>query len=193
MGFSAGTMAMAGTAAQGAGTVVSAVGSYNQARGQQNALDYESAVASNNAKIADYQAQLAIQNGQTQEENQRLKTAAMFGTQRAGLAANGVDLGSGSANEVLATTSMMGERDALTIRDNAARQAWAYRNQAAGYLAESQADSGAAKAISPAFSAAGSLLTGAANVASGWYRYNRSVNGIGGGGDNLSTDWAWSR
>lgn len=177
MGFSAGTMAMAGTMTQAAGVGMSAVGSYNQASAQRGALNYEAGVNANNAKIADWQAGLAEQNGAVQEENQRLKTAAMFGTQRAALGANGVDLGSGSANEVLATTGLMGERDALTIRDNAARQAWAYRNQATGYLSEAATARSAADAINPTLSAGGSLLTGVGTVASSWYKYNRAVNG----------------
>lgn len=187
-----GATAGLGMAGQVGGAMLGAFGSYNQAKGQQGALDYEAQVARNNATLADYQAGLTLQNGQVQEENQRLKTAAMFGTQRAGLAANGVDLGSGSANEVLATTSMMGERDALTIRDNAARQAWAYRNQAASYGAEASAAQASADAINPFTSAAGSLLTGAGSVASSWYKYNKSVNGSGTGATNLSSDWTWS-
>ena len=48
--------------------------------------------------------------------NRRLQTRRVKGAQRAALAANGVDIGVGSAAESLATTDIVGERDANTIR-----------------------------------------------------------------------------
>jgi hypothetical protein len=37
---------------------------------------------------------------------------------------------SGTALDLLGDTAQIGEEDALTIRNNAAREAWGYRNQA---------------------------------------------------------------
>ena len=156
---------------------MSAIGAGNTARAQQATLGYEAAVAQNNQTIANYQASLAVTNGQVQEQAQQLKTAAMTGDQRAAMAANGVDLGTGSATEVLATTEFMGKRDALTIRDNAARQAWAYQNQAQGYGAEAAADNASKDSINPDMATFGALIGGASKVASSWYSYNKSTNG----------------
>ena len=161
----------------GAGVASSTIGSYKSAQAQKASLAYEAAVAKNNAQVAQYQADLALQDGAIAEQNQELKAAATYGDQRAALAANGVDLGSGSANEILATTKFMGKRDALTIRDNAARTAWAYKNQSKSYLDESAADMAASSAINPSTAAFTSLLTSAGRVASGWYGYNKSING----------------
>ena len=149
----------------------------NSASAQQATLGYEAAVARNNQTIANYQADLAIQNGAVQEQNQQLKTANMEGDQRAALAANGVDLGTGSATEVLATTEFMGKRDALTIRDNAARQAWAYKNQAQGYGSEAAADTATGSAINPGMAGLTSLLSGAGQVAMQWKARNTATNG----------------
>lgn len=166
-----------GLGLQTAGAVSGAVGAYRSAAGQRAALQYQSAVASNNAQIAQDQQRFALINGEQEEQASQLKTAALMGDQRAALAANGVDLGEGSANEILATSKFMGARDALTIRDNAARQAWAYGQQAKGFGNEAAIDTATAKAMSPSSAALGSLLTGAGSVASSWYRYNSSING----------------
>lgn len=164
-----------------AGVASNAVGSYKTAQGQKAALNYQSAVAQNNATIAQYQAQIALENGAAEEQASELRTAAMKGDQRAMLAANGVDLGTGSATEILATTEFMGKRDALTIRDNASRQAWAINEQAKGYASEAAMDQATASAINPAASAFSSLLSGAGQVAGSWYGYNKSINGRGTG------------
>lgn len=146
------------TGLQVAGAVSGAFGSYQQAKSAQ-------AVAANNAKLAEWQAQDAITRGQRSEQAQRMKVAQLKGSQRASMAARGLDLGEGSALSILQDTDYMGEVDATTIRDNATREAWAYRNQAAQY--KSQADS-----MSPFGSAFGTLLTGAGSVADSWYRRN---------------------
>lgn len=154
-----------------ASTVTSAVGAYGQSSAQKNSLEYDAKVAANNAILANQQATLAIQNGQTQEGNQRLKTGQALGAQRAALAANGIDLGEGSATDILATTQFMGERDALTIKDNALREAWGYRTQAQNYTDASNAKKATADSISPGFAAATSLLGSATNYAK--YNYNK--------------------
>lgn len=162
----------------GLGLGASTIGAYKSATAQKASLAYEAAVARNNAAVADMQAKLALQDGATQEQNQELKSAAVLGDQRAALAANGVDLGEGSPNEILATTKFMGTRDALQIRDNAARTAWAYRNQAKSYLGEADADMAASDAINPRTVALTSFLTGASRVAASWYAYDKSINGV---------------
>jgi hypothetical protein len=159
----------------GAGLSASTVGAYKNAAAQKSTLEYEAAVARNNAQVAQYQAQIAQQDGVQQEQTQELKNAATMGDQRAALAANGVDLGEGSANEILATTKFMGTRDALQIADNYARQAWAIQEQGKSYTAEANADTAAANAINPNTAALTSFLSGAGMVASSWYKYNKAI------------------
>jgi len=164
---------------QAAGMGMSAMGAYNQAMTQKATLGYESAVASNNAQIANYQAQTEQAIGAQQENAQQQKTANMMGAQRATMAANGIDLGQGSASDILTSTQFMGERDALTIRDNTARQAWAYNMNAQNYRGEAATDRAMGSAISPGVGAAASLLTGAASLSSNWKRYGDATNGVG--------------
>lgn len=148
MGFSA-TMAVAG----GAG--MSAMGAQNKAQAQQDMLNSE-------ANIADMQARQAILNGQNAEQSSMLKTGAVLGAQRAQLGANGVDLGSGSATDVLASTKYLGVRDAMTIHDNALRTAWSYNTQAA-------MDRAGASNINPGMAGFSSALGSAGTVATSWY------------------------
>lgn len=171
-GISAGTMATISTGMMVAGTVTQAMAARQQSKAQQQALNYQSAVSANNAKIAEWQAQDALQRGARSEQQSRLQTAQLRGSQRARLAANGVSLDEGSALNILNDTAYMGEQDALTARDNAAKEAWGYRTQEAGYDSDSSMLAYRASQENPNMAMTGSLLTGAGQVASSWYNYS---------------------
>lgn len=153
-----------------AGMGMNAVGSYNQSKATQDAYSYQAAVTRNNAQLAEWQAQDALVRGANAEQSQRLKTAALKGTQRAQLAARGVALDEGSALNILNDTDYIGNLDAATVRDNAAREAWGYRNQGAGYASDATMLSSRASAENPLLSGASSLLTSAGSVADNWYK-----------------------
>jgi len=146
----------------GAAALISAKGASDQAQASKDAANYQASVSANNAQIAEWQAENAEQQGVDAEAKSRLQTAQLKGTQRATLAANGVALGEGSALDILTGTDYLGEQDALTIRDNAARQAWGYRTQGQSYADNSNLLSSQASDISPSNAAGTSLLTSAA-------------------------------
>ena len=83
-----------------------------------------------NARLAEMASETELNRGQREYASFTLKTGAMKSTQRANLAANGVDLGTGSALETLTTTDVMSEMDGQTIINNAVRAAWGYQTQA---------------------------------------------------------------
>jgi hypothetical protein len=155
---------------QVAGAVTSAQGAAQQSQATKAAYEYQSAVSSNNAQLAQWQAQDALQRGAQAEQQQRLKTAQLKGSQRARLAANGVALDEGSALNVLQDTDYMGGQDAMTIRDNAAREAWGYRTQAGNYASDASMLQSRADAEDPDRAMFGSLLGSAGSVASSWYK-----------------------
>lgn len=155
---------------QGMGVLLSAAGGYGQARGDQNALNYEAQVGANNAAIARYQASLAKQVGASEKQRVQLNTAQIYGKQRASMGANNVVMGTGSATDILATTKYMGARDALTVQDNAARKAWAYQNEAQNAQSNSQFQSARAGSINPMLQGFSSFMGAAAPVASSWYK-----------------------
>lgn len=173
---SASSLATASMGLQVAGGITSAAGAYGQSKATKAAYNYQAAVSRNNAQIAEWQAQDALTRGGKAEQSQRLKTAQLKGTQRATLAARGVAIDEGSALNILQDTDYMGELDAATIRDNAAREAWGHRNQAAGYTSDASMLSNRAAAESPLRAAGTSLLTSAGSVASSWY--SRKVAGV---------------
>lgn len=152
------------------GTGFSAVGAYNQAQGQKDAYNYQASVSQSNVTIAQEQARQAILSGQQDEQTQQLKNAQTFSSQRTAMAANGIDIASsGSAIDVLASTKYLGQRDVLTIHDNALRQAWGHGVEATNYQNETDFYKYAAKQTSPAKATLAPLLGGASQVASKWY------------------------
>lgn len=85
-----------------------------------------------NAAIGEIKAQDALKRGELSELQLRSDTRRLIGSQRAAFAASGVDITDpeSTAVNVFADTAAMSEMDAVTIRTNAAREAWGYRAQA---------------------------------------------------------------
>lgn len=159
------------TLAQGlqvAGAGASAYSAYSNSQGAKTAYNAQGQVAENNAQIARWQAEDALKRGGRDASRMRVKTNQLKGAQRAQLAANGVDLGVGSALNMLTDTDYFGEIDANTITDNAAKEAWAIRAQANNYSNEAALLRSRADAEKPLMSAGASLLTSAGKVAANW-------------------------
>lgn len=147
---------------------------------QQQAYQYQAAVARNNQQIAEWQAQSALQAGAYQVQRQQLNTAQLMGTQRASLAARGIAIDQGSALNILLDTDFMGRLDAQTIKSNAEKEAWGYRVQAQNAAGNAGMYSARAGASRPAYAGLTSLLTDAPRVASSWLSYSQSINGANG-------------
>lgn len=159
--------------------VVMAIGSaaftaysgYQQSAATKNAYEYQSKVSANNSKIAEWNAQDAARRGeQTLIDTQR-RTAALMGTQRATLAGRGIDLSEGSALNILSDTAYLGEQDALTVKNNTAKEVWKSKVAANDASANSELLQSRSDSENPLFSGATSLLTGAGKVADSWYKY----------------------
>ena len=82
-----------------------------------------------NAQISEMGAQSVLHQGQQQVAGLTLKAGQLKATQRAAMAANGIDLGEGNAVDVQASTEIMKEVDKNQIEQNAIRSAWGYRTQ----------------------------------------------------------------
>ncbi len=133
MSFDAGSLQTFAMAASAAGSATSAIGSLTTGNANAQAAQYQAAVARNNQIVADQNAAYAEKSGQSQEAVSRQRTASTIGAQRAQMAANGIDIGSGSALNLQTGTAKIGELDALTIRNNAARAAYGYRVQGSDF------------------------------------------------------------
>jgi len=161
-------------------TAMGGYGMYQQGQQQQKQAEYQAAVANNNSIVAEQNAQIqdraaqdALSRGRIEEQQHRLKVAQMKGTQRSALAASGVQVDTGSALDMVADTAMMGEMDALTIRNNAERES--YNSLVGAYNARAQASTlraeaglqmmaGRNAARNGTWGAATTLLGGAAQI-----------------------------
>ena len=154
-----------GTIAGAAGTVMSGV-----AAGK--AADYQAKVAENNAKTAEQNAAYSAHAGVTQAENASKREAAKGAAIKAAMAANGVDVNTGSDLDVTQSQRQEGLLNTQNVEQNALLQVYGYRTQATNYQAQAELDKQTAHdaPIGAAFGAAGSLLS------------NAKATGFGGGG-----------
>lgn len=130
--------------------------------GASSAIDggnYQSGLLKQNAAFKNQAADEAILAGNTDADWQRVRTGQAVGEQRTSLAANGIDVNSGSAGQLQDDTAMIGELDALTIQNNAAREAYGYRTQANQDIANAKQVKKNAKS-----QAIGSILGGAGSA-----------------------------
>lgn len=160
-----------------ASTVIGAAGTIYQAQSASASANYQAQVNENNAIIADRNAADARKRGAEAEQEHRRRVSALQGKQTAVMAASGVDLGSGSPLNILADTAQMGELDAVTIRNNAEREALGYESQGMNFRAEAQLSRSAAKSARTAgmIGAAGSVVSGFGQVAEKWYKMGSNV------------------
>ena len=162
-------------------TTMGVVSSVQQGTAQQAQYNYQAEVARNNAKIAQANADQQRQEGIEESRLQRIKTLQAIGKQQTAMAANGIDISSGTALDIIEDTSAMGELDALTTRYNSETQAIAYEQQANNFTNQANLDvfagenayrSGVTNAISTGVNGLGN----AASVAGKWYSGNSIGN-----------------
>ena len=96
--------------------------------------EYEAEALRTNALYAKAQSEDAISRGESDSMKAAVKARMMVGSQRAAMAAQGIDISSGSALDVQVDTARLSELDVMTIRNNASREAWGYQVQSTDYL-----------------------------------------------------------
>lgn len=144
-------------------TLLAGAGQLQQGAATAEANRYNAQIGEMNATLSDRRAKDALQRGAVEEQRKRQEVAQIQGRQRAGMAANGVDLTFGSPLDTIVDTAVLGELDALTIRSNAYRESYDYKvdavNKRAGAtLNRQQADSAETGSY---LNAAGTVLGGA--------------------------------
>lgn len=171
----ASTAVGAATAATGmtaAGTALSVGSSLLSGIGGMQQSNYQAQVAMNNATIARQNARAALESGSYSESVSRIKSGKLGATQQTSYAANGIDVASGSAQDVMHSDAAMGEMDALMLRHNAMREAYGYKSQASMFDTEASMDrqAGVGKLVGGIFGAGSSLIGGASSLT------NQSLN-----------------
>jgi hypothetical protein len=159
-----------------AGAGISAFGAVEQGQATADAAAYNAKVASNNAIIANQNAEYAVTAGVTKAGNVSEQNAAEVGQIKTALAANNVDIGSKSAVDVVAGQREKGELDAQTALNNAELSAYGYRSQATGFEAQAGLEKQEAEQAPEGadIGAAGGLLQSASSLGFKWN------NGLGG-------------
>lgn len=138
-------------------------------------LGFQADMAKINEQLNETNAQATLLTGERQEQNVRLKTSQLKHTQRASMAANGIDLGSDTAAQILTTTDLMGEIDAQQVKTNAVRSAWGYRTQGTNAANEAAMKRASANGIDPGSAFSSSLLGNAGQVAMNWYTASKGT------------------
>ncbi|NIF51403.1 hypothetical protein [Burkholderia sp. Ax-1724] len=187
-GISAATLAEISLAVTAAGAAASAYGAIKQGQAASAASDYQAQVARNNQIVSNAYAKQAQSDGENQVAAKQAQTSQMIGAERAAMAANGVDLDSGSALRIQGDTAKLGDVDAMTIRNNAARQAYGYQLQGLSYSQQAGLDEASASNAKTAgyLGAFSSIVSGASSVAGKWAGYK--TNGIFGSSYDSSFD-----
>lgn len=175
MGFDLG-IGEAALAVGAIGSAVSAVGALSSAQAQSNAASYQAQVAANNQAIAGQNAAYATQAGQEQATEEGLRNRAVAGAITTSLAANNMDVNSGSAADVRVSQRELSSLDTEQTVQNSALQAYGYRTQETNFGAEQQLQeltAANAKAAGP-IAAAGDLLSGASSLGLKWSQLTSS-------------------
>lgn len=154
--------------------ISSSIGSaYTQAKAYEMQGKYQAQVGAINSEFAELAAEEAKRRGELAISQERKNIRQVRGSQRASLAAQGIDIDSGSALEVQLETEDTGARNILTIKTSAVQEAWGFKTKALMSTAEGKFSS----AVSDQF-AQNTILTGGLQAA---------AYGIKGGYDYFKT------
>lgn len=159
MGISAAIMA---TLAVGT-TAYNVAGDIKAAKGARKTANFQ-------AGILEQQASDTIGIGNEAAGRSEAQTRGLTGAQRASMAAQGIDISSGSAADVISNDQRTGAIEAMTIRNNAAREALGLRKQA-----QLVRMGGANQAQSYRNQATGSLLSGATQLYGIYNAYGKNT------------------
>jgi len=152
-------LAIASAVATAGGQIVAGTAAHNQAK-------YEAGLDEQNAKLSAQQANDANLNTNLEAQRRYREGGALAGRQQAAMAANGIDLGFGSAGQVQQDTKMITGEDVGQIYKQGAQRAKGFDIQAFNYKADASAQRAKASAatLSTVFGVAGTALGAASQI-----------------------------
>lgn len=178
-GLSTGTLAKVGVGTSLASGALGAVGSVRTAEAQKDAAKYQAAVDLNNQKLSGYYASTEAAKGASELSQQQQRAKQQMDLIRASQAASGVDVASGSAEDVRRSQEILNNLDALTIMSNSAQRVHGYQiggttfGNEAGLQEQRASQTGAEAALG----ATGSLVSGASGAANQYLAWQRVAGG----------------
>ena len=159
-----------------AGSLLGAGGAAAQGSANSQMYAYQAGLANLNQQIAAQNQTFATQAGDQQALREGLKQGQRMGAIKAGQAASGFDIRSGSNAQVQASQANLDAIDIATIRSNAAKVAYGYQETGATAGMQSQLYTQAAGNAAQAggINAAASILGGATSVSNMWLQGNQT-------------------
>jgi hypothetical protein len=103
----------------------------NQASAIEARAQFEQTQLELQARMAEFQAEDVLRRGEKEADLFARQARQVAGTQRVGLAAQGIRIDEGTAAEIQEETAEIAAQQMLTIRNNAWRQAWGLEANAA--------------------------------------------------------------
>ena len=167
---SPGTNAAAGAGQIQAGGFISGLGGLMKGFAGFGAARYQAQVAKINAAIAAKNADYSIIKGESEAMRYGIQASQRFGNIRAAQGSSGLDVNSGSAQDVQASQRMVTSLDFQQIRENAARQAYNYKVEEAGYSNQARLDTMQSyqSLLSGGIDAASSFIGSSSSAANKW-------------------------
>jgi len=150
---------------------VQVFGSIMQYQTQKAEGIYQQGMSKINARRAEIAAEETLRKGDKDASDYSKQVKELTGSQKASLAAQGIDLGFGTASDVVAITEEQGIENIKTIKNNAFREAMGYRTRASDELFASDVNKRASD-----FKAGLTLLSGGLNAVQG-ARKNTTTGG----------------
>lgn len=159
-----------GLAMMAISAVTSAAAAKQKGDAEAASAQYQAAVARNNEIVAKQNATYALQKGAAAEENKRMQMGQLIGQEKAKMGASGLQVESESGLRLYSDTAQLGTLDALTIRNNAAREAYGWESQGVNYASEAKLDEMRMRNAEEAgtMGAFSSIIGGASSVAGKW-------------------------
>lgn len=130
-------VSVATTAATTAMGVISGIESSNNAKAQYN---YQAELDKRNSIIAQNNADNLRQEGIEETRMKRIQTIQSIANQQVGMAANNIDVSTGTPLDIIEDTAAIGELEANTIRYKSEQNAQSYENQAYNYNQQASLD-----------------------------------------------------
>lgn len=127
---------LGGGGGSGLGAIFGLASAFAESQAQQEQSVYTQAQSLQNRDQANFAAADAVDRGNQQVGRIRKQGTDLVAAQRGAYANSGVDPTVGTAADVQADTATITEQDARTATNNAAREAWGFRQQAAKFEQE---------------------------------------------------------
>lgn len=163
-----------GLGASLAGGLLSAFGAEKSGQAQQQMYNYQSQVATLNAQIDKQNSEYASNQGEIQASQYGQKAAQQRGQIIVQQGASGIQVGTGSSADVVASQKKITDLDLTQIRSNAAKTAYDFQTKSAADTNQATLDTMAGVNAKTAgdIGAASSILGTVGSVSSKWLQGN---------------------